>query len=147
MKTTTTTTVSPATTTGSPGPESQLVDDAQTVSTDLSTLTTDQGAFEQLAQSVSSETTAIEQDDGCALSSETMSNARALDGAAQTVQNDYNQLNSDEATYRTLELTEPSRAPTTAPSFLGAGRLDLSKWRSHRSWVCRGMVNTATARC
>ena len=111
VKTTTTTTAPLAATTGSPGPDPQLVDDAQTVSTDLSTLTTDQGALEQFAESVSSETTAIEQDDDCALSSELLSNARALDGAAQTVQNDYNQLNSDEATYRTLELTEPSRAP------------------------------------
>ena len=45
------------------------------------------------------------------------SNADALNGAAQTVTNDVTQLNGAETTSRTLEQSEPLKAPVDASSF------------------------------
>ena len=115
--TTTTAALPTTTTTGSPGPDPQLVEDAHIVSTDMSRLMTDQGTLEQLAQTVSSESQTLEQYCSAPLVSQLSSNAVALDGAAQTVTNDSNQLNSDWMAYHTLELTEPTKAPADAAAF------------------------------
>jgi len=72
--------------------------------------------LEQLAQTVSTESQALEQSCSAPLASQLSVNAAALDGAAQTVTNEYNQLNSDWMTYHTLEVTEPSKAPADAPA-------------------------------
>ena len=123
-------TTTPTTATENSAPNPAVARDAQAVEADLSSLSTDEGAMDQLAQTVTARSRAIQQlttdaDDGQAacysqLSSQAAtlsSNATALDGAAQTVTNDRTQLNSAETTYRSLEQSEPSEAPAGAPSF------------------------------
>jgi hypothetical protein len=86
--------------------------------------------MDQLTQTVTAESQALQQltedaDDGqgvcySQLSNQTAtlsSNADSLDGAAQTVTNDRNQLNSTEKNYRSLEQSKPAEAPADAPSF------------------------------
>lgn len=87
------------------------------MSTDLASLSSDHGTLEQLAQTVSTESRALEQACSVSLKSQLSVNAAALDGAAQTVTNESNQLNSDWTTYHTLEATEPSKASADAPAF------------------------------
>jgi hypothetical protein len=122
--------VSITTTTEDAGPNPALAQDAQAVAADLSSLSTDEDAMDQLTQTVTAESQALQQlttdaNDGQAVcysqlsnqAATLSSNADALDGAAQTVTNDRTQLNSTETAYRILEQSVPSEAPADAPSF------------------------------
>jgi hypothetical protein len=121
---------STTTTTEGAVPDPALVQDARAVATDLASISSDENNLDQLAETVTNESQALEQlttnaNDGEAVcysqlstqAATLSSNADALDGAAQKVTNDVTQLNGAEMTYRDLELSEPSKAPVDAPSF------------------------------
>lgn len=133
--------VSTTTTTGSAATDPALVQDAQAVATDLSSLSSDENTMDQLTQTVTAESQALQQlttdaNDGEAVcysqlsnqAATLSSNADALDGATQTVTDDVTQTNAAEKAYRDLELSEPSKAPVDAPSFTAVldalGRVD-----------------------